>query len=128
VPWASTADLRATLGSSAHEAPPFTELRSGILAAQAIVRRNWEGFTAFDLSAEHLDYAFWRDSVVREAAQAQDARSAALLIGTIAERDSGLVEKLDADWNRGRFSDSPGKLQFENKPDICKTKRFRLAF
>jgi len=120
VPWASEADLRTVLTADAAEAPPFTELRSRILAAEGSVRRNWQDFTSFALSAEYLDYAFWRGRVVREAAQAPDSRSAALLIGTIAERDRRLVDRLDAEWNIGRFSDSPGKVQalFDmNPPD-----------
>jgi Glycosyl hydrolase family 20, catalytic domain len=120
VPWASEADLGFALGSSAGEPSLFTELRSRILEAEPSVRRNWEDFTSFALSAEYLDYAFWRNHVVRGAAQAPDAHYATQLIETIAARDRALLEKLDAEWDRGRFSDSPAKLQAQfdmNPPD-----------
>lgn len=120
VPWASDADLRAVLTADAAEAPPFTELRSRILGAEPTVRFNWDDYAAFALSAEYLDYLFWRNSAIREAHRAGNSRSAGMLLSTIAERDRRLVERLNAEWNQGRFGDSPGKLQamFDmNPPD-----------
>ncbi|MGH9593245.1 MAG: family 20 glycosylhydrolase, partial [Bryobacteraceae bacterium] len=87
VPWATEADLRSAIRSTVEAPLPFTELRSRILAAESSVRRNWEDFSSFALSADYLDYATWRDLVVRDAAQATDARHASQLIQTIAGRD-----------------------------------------
>jgi len=120
VPWATEADLQSAIRSAAGKPLPFTELRSRILAAESSVRRNWDDFSSFALSAEYLDYANWRNQVVGEAAQATDARHAPQLIQTIAGRDHDLVEKLNVEWDRGRFSDSPAKLQAQfdmNPPD-----------
>jgi hypothetical protein len=110
VPWASVADLRRLLSASAIEAPPYTELRARMLAAADAVQRNRGDFSALALSAEYLDHVFWREAVVQEVRQAPHTR-AAVLLETIADRDRHLVEKLDSEWNVGRFSDSPGKLE-----------------
>jgi hypothetical protein len=111
VPWASQADLRRTLRSGPTEVPPFNQLCSRLTSLQSQVRRNEADFASLALSAEYLKYAFWRDRVVQEAAKTPHARSAGALIRAIAGRDRHLVEKLNAEWNVGRFIDSPGKLQ-----------------
>jgi len=120
VPWASEKDLRSAVRSGAGDPSAFTGLRSRILAAESSVRRNWEDFTSFALSAEYLDYANWRHHAVGEAAQVPNAHRDTQLIQTIAERDRDLVERLNAEWDRGRFSDSPAKMQAQfdmNPPD-----------
>lgn len=77
------------------------------------IRKNLQDFRAFELSAEYLEHVFWRNTaVVREAGKKDgDKESATLLIRTIAERDQRLLALLDADWNQGRPSDAPAKLE-----------------
>ncbi|MGH9446804.1 MAG: family 20 glycosylhydrolase, partial [Terriglobia bacterium] len=111
IPWASETDLRGVVGSSAAETPPFKELRSRLASLEPQVRRNRADFSALALSAEYLEYAYWRDAVVRETAKMPDARAANNLIQNIAVRDRSLVEKLDAEWDVGRYADSPGRLK-----------------
>jgi Glycosyl hydrolase family 20, catalytic domain len=111
VPWASEVDVQSVVRAGEVEAPPLAELRARILRAEPTVRSNWEDFDAFSVSAEYLDYLFWRDAAIREMRNAPNHRSAAALIETIAGRDQRLVDRLDAEWNRGRFRDSEGKLQ-----------------
>lgn len=111
VPWSSEADLHTLLSFEPTEAPRFGDLRSRLASVQSSARRNQADFSALALSAEYLEYAYWRDAVVRSAAKKSDARSTAALIRNIADRDRSLVEKLDAEWNEGRFSDSPGRTE-----------------
>lgn len=110
VPWASEADLHRLLSSEAIEAPLFAELRSRLAALEPSVRRNRSDFSSLALSVEYLEHAYRRDALVRSAAKTPDRRSAKALIGDLADRDRRLVEKLDADWDVGRFADSPGRL------------------
>jgi hypothetical protein len=111
VPWANSADLRRMLRSGATAVPPFKQLCTRLASLQSRVRRNQSDFASLALSAEYLEHTFWRDAVVREAASKPNARSDGVLIRTIADRDRHLVEKLDAEWNVGRFTDSTGKLK-----------------
>lgn len=90
--------------------PPFQELHSHLAALESQVPRNEDDFGAYVLSAGYLEYAYWRDSVVQDAKKATSASSTGALIRNIAERDRTMVQKLDAEWNRGRFDDSAAKL------------------
>jgi hypothetical protein len=50
--------------------------------------------------------------VVREAQQTSGNKaSAGLLIKAVSARDRQLLDRLDADWDRVRPSDSPAKLE-----------------
>jgi len=109
VPWASEGDLRKVIKSGTVEAPPYSGLQSMMQDVESHVRSHHDDFSALALSAEYLGYAFRRETVVHEAKKAASPRAAAKLIENIARRDRLLVEKLDADWNTGRFSDSEGK-------------------
>ncbi|MGH9404670.1 MAG: family 20 glycosylhydrolase [Terriglobia bacterium] len=110
VPWVDERGLRAALNSSGAAAPPFAALRERIRRATDTVRRNSGDFSAFALSAEYLEYAFWRNSAIEASAKAPEAQ-ARHLIGTLSERDRSMVTKLDAEWSIGRFPDERGKLQ-----------------
>jgi hypothetical protein len=112
-PWHNEAELAATLKGGATDSPPYTRLRSQLVFCAGGVRKNLEDFAAFELCAEYLEYLFWRStSVVREAQRKSgDKESSALLIKTLAERDRQLLERLDADWDRVRPSDSPAKVE-----------------
>jgi len=112
-PWHNEAELAATLKGGAADSPPYTRLRSQLVFCERTVRKNLEDFAAFALCAEYLEGLFWRNtSVVREAQrQSGDKESSTLLIKTLAERDRQLLERLDADWDRVRPSDSPAKLE-----------------
>jgi hypothetical protein len=112
-PWQDESELAATLKAGAVDPPPYTRLRSQLVFCARAVRRNLEDFAAFELCAEYLEHLFWRStSVVREAQQKNGSRqSAELLIQTLAARDRQLVERLDADWDRARPSDSPAKRE-----------------
>jgi hypothetical protein len=109
VPWTSDAELQATLRAGSVEAPPFQALRASLLAVENSVRRNLDSFSSFALSAEYLEYAFWRDSALTGAQLPLSASSSRNLIQTIAQRDQNLLAKLDAEWNQGRFSDSQAR-------------------
>ncbi len=110
-PWHSDAELAATLKAGIIDSPPYTRLRSQLVFCASVVRKNLEDFAAFELCAAYLEYLFWRStSVVREAQREDGSQaSAELLIKTIAARDQQLLERLDADWNGTRPSDSPAK-------------------
>jgi hypothetical protein len=111
VPWTNEASLRQALMSGPTKAPPYKRLRARLASLEPRVHRNEADFASLALSAEYLEYAYWRDMAVRTAAKSGDTRSARSLIRTIAGRDRQLVEKLNAEWNMGRFADSPGKLE-----------------
>jgi Glycosyl hydrolase family 20, catalytic domain len=110
VPWASQADLRRTLRSGPGTVPPLNRLRASLASLQSRVHRNEGDFTSLALSAEYLEYAYWRDMAVRGVGRTRDRQSARALIRTIADHDGRIVEKLNAEWNVGRFSDSKGNL------------------
>jgi hypothetical protein len=110
MPWASDDDLRRALGATATGPSPYRELRAAMGVAHGTVRRHVDDFAALALSAEYLDHVFWREAVVKAAGPALGQR-ATRLIETIAGRDRSLLDKLDTDWNRWRFSDAPGKLE-----------------
>jgi hypothetical protein len=109
VPWASEEDLRRMLHAPATEPPPFQKLRAQVAAVGPSARANEADFSSFALSVEYLEYIDWRDSAVRDAAKSPGAPSAAILIRKIADRDRSLVEKLDAEWDTGRFADSAAR-------------------
>jgi hypothetical protein len=109
IPWASEADLLALLHSGVAQAPSYTRLRSQIHVVADSVRRNSDDFSALALSAEYLDYAYWRDKVAIESVQMPNTHIPANLIEAIAARDRKMVKMLDAEWNVGRFE--TGKLQ-----------------
>jgi hypothetical protein len=110
VPWANQADLRRTLGAGLIEAPSFKQLRARLASIESGVHRNEADFASLALSAEYLEYVYWRDAAVRKSAKTRESGSAGALIRTIADRDRRLLEKLNAEWIVGRFDDSPGKL------------------
>jgi hypothetical protein len=95
------------------------------------VRKNLEDFAAFELCAAYLEHLFWRSaSVVREAQRKNGSQaSAELLVKTIAARDQQLLERLDADWDGVRPSDSPAKVDaiFGFSPQDQLLFRFRQA-
>ena len=113
VPWHSEAELTATLKTGAADPPPYTRLRSQLVFCASTVRKNLEHFAAFELCVEYLEHLFWRStSVVREAQQTNGNKaSAGLLIKAVSARDRQLLDRLDADWDRVRPSDSPAKLE-----------------
>jgi Glycosyl hydrolase family 20, catalytic domain len=106
VPWASDAELRGVVRAGVRPATVYGELRSRLRAVEDSVRLNPTDFAALTLSTDYLEHVFWREAVVKEASRS----SLAGVIDAIAERDRVLVDKLDADWNTGRFDDCPGKL------------------
>lgn len=75
------------------------------------MRRNSGDFSALSLSVEYLEYAYWRDAVVRKGTKMRQTWPAGVLIQHIANRDRVLVEKLDAEWDTGRFADSRARLE-----------------
>ena len=110
VPWASEDDLRRAAHAPPVETPPFKQLRSHVAAVAATVRSNQPDFSAFALSAEYLDYLYWRDDAVRARASSARARSAGEVILKIADRDRSLVDRLEAEWDTGRFADSQARV------------------
>jgi hypothetical protein len=107
-PWSNEAELLEVLTSSTFEAPPYKALHSQMSAVEYSVRRNRSDFLAMILSLEYLDHLFWRNGVLINSRRTLNTRLATSLIKTIADRDGELVEKLDVDWDVGRFSE--GKL------------------
>jgi len=101
-------DLSETPGAGTIDASLYARLHAQVLSVGRSVRNNQVDFSAFALSAEYLAHAFWRQTVME---QARKGRITQRSLETIAERDRTMVEKLDADWSAGRFSDSPGKLE-----------------
>jgi hypothetical protein len=99
LPWAGDAELRAAMAATPAVAPPFGPLRDKMAAVEGSVRRNRADFSSFALSAEYLEYLFWRRKPDPET------------LPTIAERDRALVQKLEAEWDASRPADSPGKSQ-----------------
>jgi hypothetical protein len=111
VPWRNEDELKTAVEVGAGEAPPLARLVSQITAVEGSVRRNFDDFLAFRLSAEYLEYAFWRSRVVaEEAKRPSDRQAATRLIQLIAERDHRLLARLDAEWNKGRPRDAASKL------------------
>ena len=113
VPWGSEDELTAAARSGMRSSPPFRELLSRLALSEPLVRDHYEDFLAFRLSAEYLEHVFWRiTALVEEVENPQrSAESTAALIRTIAERDRGLLDRLDASWNRGRASNAAGRRE-----------------
>jgi hypothetical protein len=111
VPWASEGDLREMLRAGVIDASPYARFHARLLSVGQSVRQNQGDFSALALSADYLAHAFWRQAAIEQARQGRGLHSAGGLLERIAERDRTMVEKLDADWNGARFSDSPGKLE-----------------
>lgn len=132
VPWSSAKELEEMLKRRSGSAPPFTRLLSQITLVEPSVRRNLGDFQSFRLSIEYLEQLHWRNTAVVEAAQpGLTMDSATDLIRIVAVRDRRLLDRLDADWNRGRPSDSPIKFEAlitqRRFPENQLLFRFRLA-
>ncbi len=113
VPWQSDEDLRDVIQAGEFDSPPFTRLRAQMAEIEPQVRTNQADFRAFLLTVEYLEQLYWRNSeVVRLMSQEKiDQPEAEVVIRSIAARDRQLLSKLDEEWNRGRFSDSPAKTE-----------------
>ena len=111
LPWSSDEQLKAVLKDASPRSNPFTHLRGLLVQLEPLVMKNLVDFQAFALSVEYLERMFWREAVVvaqaTHSALTEDASG--LLIHSIAERDQQLLMALTADWDRGRFPDSPAK-------------------
>jgi hypothetical protein len=76
------------------------------------VLKNLAEFQAFELCAECLDRASWRDAAVVElAAGKPDRETADLVIRSIADRDKTLTDALTLDWDTGRPPDAAAKSE-----------------
>jgi hypothetical protein len=71
------------------------------------VRPHPGDFAAFALSAAYLEHMSWRQAILGQVGAAPRGPGAAALLETIAIRDRTLVDKLEVDWDAGRFTDSP---------------------
>jgi hypothetical protein len=111
VPWASEDDLRRALGAAAVGPSPYRELRAAMRVAHATVRRHQDDFSALILSGEYLEHVLWRETAVKALGPTPGRRDADRLLEAIATRDRSLVGRLDADWNTGRFSNAPAKIE-----------------
>lgn len=103
LPLASATDeeLRRSLTTPKVDSAPYQDLNLRVRGLVPTVRRNREAFDSFALAIEYVAHLVWR-----EAQWKLDPAAGA--IADIARRDRDLVEKLDADWSRGRFPDSRG--------------------
>jgi hypothetical protein len=126
-PWSNEAELREVLTSGTVEAPPYKGLHSQMSAVEHSVRRNRSDFLAMMLSVEYLDHLFWRDAVLIDSRKPLNTRIATSLIRTIADRDWELVEKLDVDWDVGRFSEGTHEAIFGFAPSDQLVFRMHLA-
>ncbi len=112
IPWSDDAQLAALLKNGSPRPNPFTRLRSLLVLLEPSVLKNLSDFQAFALCAEYLERAYWRETVVIEHARQPSSRETAdLLIKSIADHDHALAEALSSDWNKGRFPDSPARLE-----------------
>ena len=111
-PWASDDDLRRVFVAQPVTAPPFTRLLSQMAMVEPAVRKHYEDFRAFRLSAEYLEQVFWRDGAIVEAAgKIAHPEDAQPLLETIAQRDRRIYDALDREWNQGRAPNSPMKTE-----------------
>jgi len=108
-PWASDADLGRVVLAPPVTPPPFTRLLSQMALVEPSVRRHYEDFRAFRLSAEYLEQVFWRDGAIVEAAKSARPEDAQPLLETIAQRDRRIYDAMDQEWNQGRAPNSPMK-------------------
>lgn len=112
IPWSTDAELRASIQKPSLGLNPFPHIRQLLSAVEKSVRSNRADFDAFVLAIEYLDEVFWRESAIRDAGKkALVSSDAHTLIREIAERDRIIVGLLSADWNAGRFADSPSKTE-----------------
>ncbi len=112
IPWRNVEELRAAASADHGVEPPWGHLLAQIVMAEDSVRKNSRDFRSFRLTAEYLDYVFWRQSVVADLARRRpDDAAAARLIRLIAERDRHLLSRLSADWNEGRPPDAASRLR-----------------
>ena len=112
IPWRNEEELKAAAQEPLGEAPPYGRLLRQIVGLENSVRRNLNDFRSFRLSAEYLNYIFWRRSVVAEEQRKPSSRQRAdRLVHLIAERDQRLLARLKGDWDRGRPRDSASKVE-----------------
>jgi hypothetical protein len=112
VPWSNDGQLSALLREQAPGPNPFTRLRGLLVQLERQVLKNLAEFQAFELCAECLDRASWRDAAVVElAAGKPDRETADLVIRSIADRDKTLTDALTLDWDTGRPPDAAAKSE-----------------
>jgi Glycosyl hydrolase family 20, catalytic domain len=110
VPWANEPDVLRSFRAARSRPSPYAALRERLSAVGDRVLRHRDDFSAFTLSVDYLDHVFWREAVLGAAAMTGGRPSISAVLENVAARDHQLVERLDADWATGRFSDAPGKL------------------
>jgi hypothetical protein len=113
IPWSDDEQLAALLREHAPGANPFTRLRGLLVQLEPLVLENIADFQGFELCAEYLERAFWREAAVVDLAARKplEREAADLLIRSIAQRDLALAELLSGDWDNGRPPDAAAKLE-----------------
>jgi hypothetical protein len=109
VPWSNDAQLLAVWSDRTPRLNPFTEVLALLVSLEASVLAHLQDFQSLRLCVAYLEAMFWREEILVQQATRQplDQAMASTLIETIAARDAELAAKLSADWDRGRFADSP---------------------
>ena len=112
VPYSDDTSLLAALRNRTPRLNPFPELRSLLAMVEPAVVKNFNDFQAIVLSVNCMGAVYWRENALLErAAKPLDRATALQLVQAIAERDRELAADLNANWDRGRFPDSPAKTE-----------------
>lgn len=111
VPYSDEKSFTAAMKHKREHLNPFTHLRALLALVEPSITSNLEDFRATMLSVQYLEALYWREDTISEhaAATSISRATAQQLIEVIAERDQSICEKLTADWDKGRFPDSPAK-------------------
>lgn len=100
LPSASHEELQRNIASAPLDPSSYEELSRRARGLTGTVRRNRDAFHSFVTSIAYIAHVVWREAQWK-------TRPDAAMLTEIARRDRNLVATLEADWNRGRFADSP---------------------
>lgn len=111
VPYSDETSFAAAMKRRREHLNPFTHLRALLALVEPTVAKNLADFRATLLSVQYLEALYWREDTIVEHAAAKtiDEATAQQMIEVIAERDQHMRDKLNEDWDSGRFADSPAK-------------------
>lgn len=106
-PWRSDDTLRLAVTAGRQVSPPFARVLTQLQSRRGSVRSNIQDFDDLCLVTRYLAHLHEREVLVSRAASG--GADAGATIKSIAAEDAALLAAMDGEWDRTRFTDSPGK-------------------
>ena len=101
LPPANDDELKRSLDLPPLDHSANEQLAGRVRALEKGVRRNRDAFQSFALTVDYVAHLAWQQTQWKQAA----ANRPDGILSEIARRDRGMVARLDAEWNQGRFED-----------------------